>query len=90
MRLGDAEDLDSTGCKLCVGLVVCLLAAPKGFFPPCRQYRDMGHEANVKSAWSTAGNCDLIMFIVDAYRQVRCTLCKLDQPVWFRPAVLHV
>eukprot|EP00891_Asterochloris_glomerata_P003404 jgi/Astpho2/3404/e_gw1.00054.126.1_t len=35
-----------------------------------RQYRDMGHEANVKSAWSTAGNCDMIMFIVDAHRQV--------------------
>ena len=61
----------------------------EGLFLPCRQYRDMGHEANVKSAWSTAGSCDMVMFIVDAYRQVSSPLCRLDQLVWARLAVMH-
>lgn len=86
--LAAAEDLDGIDCNPGLWVLVCLLAALEGVLLPCRQYRDMGHEANVKSAWSTAGNCDMIMFIVDAHRQVSCPLCRLGQLVWARPAVM--
>jgi GTP-binding protein Era len=35
-----------------------------------RHYRSQRHEGRVRSAWRTAASCDLLIFLVDAHRQV--------------------
>lgn len=38
---------------------------------PARHYKNPRHERRVKSAWAVAADCDLLLFLVDAHRQVR-------------------
>lgn len=35
-----------------------------------RFFRSSAHAHRVRSAWGTAANCDMLLFIVDAHRQV--------------------
>ena len=54
-----------------------------------RHYKNPKHERRVKSAWSVAADCDLLLFIVDAHRQVR-HLCKTACVQWRRCSSVHM
>lgn len=36
-----------------------------------RHYRNPAHQRRVRSAWTVAGDCDLLLFLVDASRQLQ-------------------
>lgn len=62
-----------------------------------RHYKNPKHERRVKSAWSVAADCDLLLFIVDAHRQVRhlcnCMYSMHNSVVvdrWRVPSLLQV
>src|SRR5690348_1321498 len=38
--------------------------------PPCSHYLNPQHERRVRSAWTVAMDCDLLVFVVDAHRQL--------------------
>ena len=38
--------------------------------PPCSHYLNPQHERRVRSAWTVAVDCDLLVFVVDACRQL--------------------
>ena len=36
----------------------------------CRHYKNPKHQRRVRSAWTVAGDCDLLLFLVDAQREL--------------------
>ena len=41
-----------------------------GFPDVRRQYRNAAQATRVSSAWGTASDCDMLLFIIDVHRQV--------------------
>lgn len=68
--LGAAGALRLAGMELHGGILQCQLYTPHRTRALCRQLRGAGHETRVMSAWGTASSCDMMLFIVDAHRQV--------------------
>lgn len=48
------------------------LPASRGTPPPlCRHYKNPAHQRRVRGAWAATGDCDLLLFLVDAARELQ-------------------
>ena len=62
--------LQKLSCNTCLYTCIVHELAMKPSNSIRRQYRNAAQATRVSSAWGTASDCDLLLFIVDIHRQV--------------------